>query len=82
MLAFFRAPLVKKRNVLLEMVLSITSAAMNHHPEIQLISILILRAGSTKTSQRRCSAFNSLGKKTSILAPVFPYSRTNVLENF
>ena len=39
--------------------------------ENNLLPTLILRAGSTKTSQRRCSALSSLNKKTSIRAPVF-----------
>jgi hypothetical protein len=45
-------------------VLSITSATNeSSSPKYNLFPILIFRAGSTKTSQRRCSAFNSLSKK-------------------
>jgi hypothetical protein len=63
-------PSYKKRKVLpREVVLSITSATNeSSSPKYNLFPILILRAGSTKTSQRRCSAFSSLSKNTYILA--------------
>ena len=66
-------PSYRKRNVLpRDVVLSITSATSeSSSPKYNLFPILIFLAGSTKTSQRRCSAFSSLNKKTSILAPVF-----------
>ena len=72
-------PSNKKRMVLpLDVVLSTTSATKSSSPKYNLLPTRILRAGSTKTSQRRKSWLSSLNKKTSILAPVFslvPYIR-------
>ena len=55
----------------LEVVLSITSATNSPSPKKSLLPTLILRAGSTSTSQRCEVGFNSLNKKTSIFAFVF-----------
>jgi hypothetical protein len=63
---------VIKRKVLpREVVLSTSATNESSSPKYNLLPIRILRAGSTNTSQRRCSALSSLNKKTSILAPVF-----------
>ena len=76
-------PSYKKRSVRpLEVVLSITSATkVSSSPKYNLFPILILRAGSTNTSHKRCSWFNSLNKNTSILAPVFSLFPYNLAGN-
>ena len=66
----------------LDVVLSITSATKSSlSPKYNLFPTLILRAGSTKTSHKCISSFNSLNKKTSILAPVFSFSPYNLAGN-
>ena len=66
----------------LEVVLSITSATkLSSSPKYSLLPILILRAGSTKTSHSLCSLLNSLNRKTSIRAPVFSLLPINLAGN-
>src|SRR5690606_35346417 len=76
-------PSYKKRKVRpRDVVLSITSAtSVSSSPKYNLLPILIFLAGSTNTSQRRCSSFNSLNKYTSILAPVFSLLPYNLAGN-
>ena len=74
------SPSKRNLNVLpLDVVLSITSATrLSSSPKYNLFPILIFRAGSTKTSHSLCSSFNSLRRKTSILAPVFSLFPNNL----
>ena len=76
-------PSYKNLRVLpLEVVLSITSATkLSSSPKYSLLPILILRAGSTKTSHSLCSLLNSLNRKTSIRAPVFSLLPINLAGN-
>ena len=74
------SPSHKKRMVRPRLVvLSMTSATnSSFSPKYNLFPTRIFLAGSTITSHKRLGLFNSLNKKTSILAPVFslrPYIR-------